>query len=189
MTRGKLKLEYITSDAERRASFKKRKKGLLKKARELCTLCGVPACVIIYGAYEPVPTVWPSPLDAQQIISRFGQLPETEQTQRLLTQESYTNERIHRSRKQVQKLERRNKMKDIDILMHRCMAGLSSPQNVPFNYITEMGHLADQKMQYIVARMEELQNNRAPEPSLGIAPGNTLTDAGTSSRPPGNDAP
>ncbi|KAL2458382.1 MADS-box transcription factor family protein [Abeliophyllum distichum] len=71
MTRGKIKLEYIANDAERKASFKKRKKGLLNKVHELCTLCGVQACAIIYSSYEPEPTVWPSELDAQHVISRF----------------------------------------------------------------------------------------------------------------------
>ncbi|KAL2471346.1 MADS-box domain-containing protein [Abeliophyllum distichum] len=48
MTRGKLKFEYISNDSERKASFRKRKKGLLNKAHELCALCGVEACAIIF---------------------------------------------------------------------------------------------------------------------------------------------
>ncbi|KAL2478577.1 agamous-like MADS-box protein AGL80 [Forsythia ovata] len=45
----------------------------------------------------------------------------------------------------------------MEILMHQCMAGLLNLQNVPPNYMTEMGRLADQKKQDILARMEELQ--------------------------------
>ncbi|KAL2461373.1 MADS-box transcription factor family protein [Abeliophyllum distichum] len=103
MTRGKIKLEYIANVAEWKGSFKKRKMGLLNKVHELCTLCGVEACAIIYSAYEPEPTVWPSPLDAQQLISRFQELPEMEQTPRMFNQESYTDKRIRKSQEQAQK--------------------------------------------------------------------------------------
>ncbi|XP_022897514.1 agamous-like MADS-box protein AGL80 [Olea europaea var. sylvestris] len=174
MTRGKIKLEYIANDAERRASFKKRKKGIMNKMNELCTLCDIQGCIIIYGAHEPQPTVWPSPLDAQQIISRFRELPEMEQTQRLFNQESYMIQRVQKSHKQAEKFQRINRLTDMEIQMHQCMAGLSSLQNAPLNDITEMGHLAERNMQDIMARMEELEKNRAT----------TLQMGGTSSSPP-----
>ncbi|XP_022897519.1 agamous-like MADS-box protein AGL80 [Olea europaea var. sylvestris] len=135
MTRGKIKLEYIANDAERRASFRKRKKG--------------------------IPTVWPSRLDAQQIISRFREFPEVEQTQRLFNQESYTIQRVQKSRKQAEKLQRINRITDMEILMHQCMACLSSLQNVPLSDITEMGRLAEQNIQDIKTRMKELEKNWA----------------------------
>ncbi|KAL2466567.1 Agamous-like MADS-box protein AGL80 [Abeliophyllum distichum] len=166
MTRGKIKLEYIANDAERKASFKKRKKGLLNKAHELCTLCGVQACAIIYSSYEPEPTVWPSELDAQHVISRFRALPEMEQTQRMFNQESYTDQKIRKSQEQAQKLQREKKIKDLEILMHQCMAGLLNLQNVPPNYTTEMGRLADQRKQDILARMEELQKIGVVNPQM-----------------------
>ncbi|KAL2478579.1 agamous-like MADS-box protein AGL80 [Forsythia ovata] len=103
----------------------------------------------------------------------------------------------------------------MEILMHQCMAGLLNLQNVPPNYMTEMGRLADQKKQDILARMEELQKTGVvnsqmegnqvmnfpsvnpslevgfgwghPGPSFSTQPGNT--NAGTSSNPPENDAP
>ncbi|KAL2520692.1 Uncharacterized protein Fot_24615 [Forsythia ovata] len=55
----------------------------------------------------------------------------------------------------------------MEILMHQCMAGLLNLQNVPRNYMTEMGRLADQKMQDIVARMEELQKIGAVNSQMG----------------------
>ncbi|XP_022858729.1 agamous-like MADS-box protein AGL80 [Olea europaea var. sylvestris] len=178
MTRGKIKLEYIANDAERRASFRKRKKGIVNKINELCTLCDIQACIIIYGAYEPQPTVCPSRLDAQQIISKFWEFPEVEQTQRLFNQESYTIQRVQKSRKQAEKLQRINRITDMEILMHQCMAGLSSLQNVPLNDITEMGRLAEQNIQDIKTRMKELEKNWATNLQMGE----------TSSTPPKDDA-
>ncbi|KAL2461370.1 Agamous-like MADS-box protein AGL80 [Abeliophyllum distichum] len=117
-------------------------------------------------SYEPEPTVWPSELDAQHVISRFRALPEMEQTQRMFNQESYTDQRIRKSQEQAQKLQRENKIKDIEILMHQCMAGLLNLQNVPPNYTTEMGRLADQRKQDILARMEELQKIGVVNPQM-----------------------
>ncbi|KAL2466570.1 S1 motif domain-containing protein [Abeliophyllum distichum] len=117
-------------------------------------------------SYEPEPTVWPSELDAQHVISRFRALPEMEQTQRMFNQESYTDQRIRKSQEQAQKLQRENKIKDIEILMHQCMAGLLNLQKVPPNYTTEMGRLADQRKQDILARMEELQRIGVVNPQM-----------------------
>ncbi|KAJ6434469.1 hypothetical protein OIU84_018060 [Salix udensis] len=55
MTRKKVKLAYITNDSARKATFKKRKKGLMKKVSELSTLCGIEACAIICSPYDAQP--------------------------------------------------------------------------------------------------------------------------------------
>ncbi|KAB1211245.1 Transcription factor mef2A [Morella rubra] len=49
MGRGKLTMELISKEKSRSATFQKRKKGLMKKAEELSTLCGVSVSMIIYG--------------------------------------------------------------------------------------------------------------------------------------------
>ncbi|KAK5813509.1 hypothetical protein PVK06_028960 [Gossypium arboreum] len=60
MTRKKINLAYITNDLARKAAYKKRKKGLMKKVCELGTLYGIDACTIINNPYESQPKVWPS---------------------------------------------------------------------------------------------------------------------------------
>ncbi|PPD79706.1 hypothetical protein GOBAR_DD23359 [Gossypium barbadense] len=52
MTRKKVKLAYITDDLARKATYKKRTKGLMKKLSELSTLCDIDACSIMYSPYE-----------------------------------------------------------------------------------------------------------------------------------------
>ncbi|KAL6135268.1 hypothetical protein ACLB2K_067496 [Fragaria x ananassa] len=69
MTRKKVKLTYITNDSARKATFKKRKMGLMKKVRELTTLCDIDACAIIYSPYDSQPEVWPSHLGAQRELT------------------------------------------------------------------------------------------------------------------------
>ncbi|XP_055819246.1 agamous-like MADS-box protein AGL19 [Solanum dulcamara] len=49
MGRAKLKMELITKEKSRNATFKKRKEGLLKKLYEFTTLCNVNGLMIMYG--------------------------------------------------------------------------------------------------------------------------------------------
>ncbi|KAL0007880.1 hypothetical protein SO802_009382 [Lithocarpus litseifolius] len=49
MSRGKLTMKLMESEKSRNVTFQKRKKGLMKKAYEFSTLCGVETCMIIYG--------------------------------------------------------------------------------------------------------------------------------------------
>ncbi|KAK0585776.1 hypothetical protein LWI29_033899 [Acer saccharum] len=63
MGRGKLSLEFIDNEKTRTTTYQKRKRGLKKKVEEFATLCGVPACMVIYGPKlknKPVEVnVWP----------------------------------------------------------------------------------------------------------------------------------
>ncbi|EEF40630.1 mads box protein, putative [Ricinus communis] len=59
-----MKHEFITNVSVRRMTFRQRRAGLLKKLKELATLCGIVACAIIFSAYDSSPDVWPSPAEA-----------------------------------------------------------------------------------------------------------------------------
>ncbi|KAL6348672.1 hypothetical protein AAG906_019371 [Vitis piasezkii] len=82
MARKKVKLQWIVDNAARKATYKKRVKGLMKKVRDLSILCGVDACVITYSPYHPEPQVWPSPIEAEQVIAAFRSRPENDQTKK-----------------------------------------------------------------------------------------------------------
>jgi hypothetical protein len=53
MTRKKVKLSSNVNDASIKATYNKRKNGVLNKVDELSTFCGIEACAIVYGPYEP----------------------------------------------------------------------------------------------------------------------------------------
>lgn len=78
MTRKKVKLAYITNDSARKATFKKKKKGLMKKMSELSTFCNVKAYAIIYDHYDSQPEVWHSPLGTQPVLADFKRMFEME---------------------------------------------------------------------------------------------------------------
>ncbi|KAK4799281.1 hypothetical protein SAY86_024646 [Trapa natans] len=77
MGRGKLALELIGKEKARKITYEKRKKGLIKKAREFSILCGVDTCMIIYGTptisdRPENPEIWPSdPREVECIIQRY----------------------------------------------------------------------------------------------------------------------
>lgn len=76
MGRGKLALELIPKEKARKITYEKRKKGLMKKAQEFTTLCGVDTCMIIYGPAGSTattePEVWPaSPEKVKLVIERY----------------------------------------------------------------------------------------------------------------------
>ncbi|CAN4110728.1 unnamed protein product [Withania somnifera] len=57
MGRAKLKMELISKEKSRNATFKKRKQGLLKKLYEFTTLCNVNGLMILYGSNSE-PDIW-----------------------------------------------------------------------------------------------------------------------------------
>ncbi|KAJ4836366.1 hypothetical protein Tsubulata_039589 [Turnera subulata] len=88
MGRGKLNMELISNERSRLITYHKRKKGLMKKAREFNILCNVDACVIILGpklGNHPVDLeTWPADRDeVMRIINRYR----TEGTERKKTQD------------------------------------------------------------------------------------------------------
>ncbi|PPE00463.1 hypothetical protein GOBAR_DD02513 [Gossypium barbadense] len=94
MTRKKVKLAYITNDSTRKATYKKRIKGLKNKIRELSTLCGIDTCAIMYNPYKSQPEVWPSPVVVQQILSKLKTIPEMEKSKNMMNQKTFLSQKI-----------------------------------------------------------------------------------------------
>ena len=64
----KLTIELIADKKSRYKTFKRREMGLKKKFYELCTLCDVKACLIVYGSdgdgpSSSQPRFWPKNRD------------------------------------------------------------------------------------------------------------------------------
>ncbi|KAL1535851.1 agamous-like MADS-box protein AGL80 [Salvia divinorum] len=174
MTRKKVTLAYITNDSERKASYKKRKKGLIKKVSELSTLCGVDACAIIYSPYDPVPEVWPSPLAAQSILARFRKLSNMDQSRKMVNQESFTRQRIKKASEQLRRLQKDNNCRELEAFMFRCITGQASVDSFNLTDVSEMGWVINQTLREIKGRMDamaaEHQRRLAAPPPLAPLP-------------------
>ncbi|KAK3430208.1 hypothetical protein EUGRSUZ_E01733 [Eucalyptus grandis] len=123
MTRKKAALAYIANDAARKATFKKRKNGLMKKVSELSTLCGIEACTIVYSPYQAEPEVWPSMLGARRAIARFKNMSEMDQSRRMVNQQEFIRQRIVKAEEQLKKQLRENREREIVQVMYRALVG------------------------------------------------------------------
>ncbi|KAJ7950669.1 Agamous-like MADS-box protein [Quillaja saponaria] len=166
MTRKKVKLAYITNDVARKATFKKRKKGLLKKVSELSTLCGIQVCAIIYSTYEREPEVWPSPFGVESIISAFRRKSEIDQNKNMVNQESFLRQRITKAEEQVKKQRRENREKEIERVMYRCLVGDQVLQKLSLADLNQLGWLIDKNIKEIGEKMKN---------SVAAAPKSSMT--------------
>ena len=123
MARKKVNLKWITNDSARRAAYKKRCKGLMKKTSELATLCGVKACVVVYGEGGAQPEVWPSPPEARRVLQKFKAMPEVGRFKKAQSQEDFIRSRISKLRDQVSKLDLANREHETARLLHESMDG------------------------------------------------------------------
>nr|KJB19488.1 hypothetical protein B456_003G105500 [Gossypium raimondii] len=123
MIRKKVQLAYITNDSLRKATYKKRNKGLMKKMSELSNLCGINACAIMYSPYESQLEVWPSPIEGQQVLSKSRMILEMEQRKNMVNQESFLSQSIVKVVEQLKKHCKDNQEKEMTLVMFNNICG------------------------------------------------------------------
>ncbi|KAF5726859.1 agamous-like MADS-box protein AGL80 [Tripterygium wilfordii] len=174
MTRKKVNLAYITNDSARKATFKKRKKGLIKKVSELSTLCGIDAAAIVYSPYDSQPEVWPSPGGVQHVISQFRRMPEMEQSKKMVNQESFIRQRIAKATEQLKKQRKDNREKEITHVMFQGLTG-QSLNGLNILDLNDLNWLIEQNLKDINKAFESdhsppVTAAPAPEPIAAPAP-------------------
>jgi len=87
MGRNKIKIEFITNERTRLATFNKRKNGLIKKAMELSILCGCELALIVIGSNNKLTTYASSDLD--DVLMRYTEGGFDEPGSDPLTNEDY----------------------------------------------------------------------------------------------------
>ncbi|KAK8685657.1 hypothetical protein V6N13_041656 [Hibiscus sabdariffa] len=117
MTRRKVTLAWITNNSNRRASLKKRRQGLIKKMKELTTLCGIDACLVIYSPQENEPMVWPSMDEVKRLVGKFYLVPELERSKKMMNMEIYMNEKLCKEQENLMKFNRKNKEVEVGQFM------------------------------------------------------------------------
>ncbi|KAI3997000.1 hypothetical protein MKX01_021276 [Papaver californicum] len=168
MARKKVKLAYIANDAARSVTFKKRRKGLMKKVSELSTLCGVTACAIVYGPHDRQPEVWPSPSDTHRVSMRFKSLPEMERSQKQMNQETFMLNRIGKVSEQLRKTQRDNRCMEISILLNHTLAG-KNLLDANTSDLFDLAWMLQERSKEVRDRMTKL--NKDPTPGVQTTPG------------------
>ncbi|KAL7204706.1 hypothetical protein ACSBR2_017751 [Camellia fascicularis] len=167
MTRKKVKLAFITNDSARKTTFNRRKKGLMKKASELSTLCGIDACAIIHSPYESQPEVWPNNLGVQRVLAKFTRMPEMEQSKKMITQEILIRQRIAKANEQLKKQLKHNREKEMTEVMYQCLSGRGL-QNLSMVDQYDLNWLIDQNLKEIGKKIESLKKTPQQEKLLGV---------------------
>ncbi|WOG89733.1 hypothetical protein DCAR_0208971 [Daucus carota subsp. sativus] len=170
MTRKKVKLAFISNDATRKATYKKRKKGLMKKVEELTTLCGIDACAIIYSPYDEQPDVWPDIAGVERVVEKFKSMPEMQQSRKMLNQESFTRQRIAKTNEQLKKQLKENREKEMTEVMSQCLTGQLGLHNLMLPDLNDLGFLVDQKLQEINKKMNEMALQEATQQQQVVTP-------------------
>ncbi|XP_042455057.1 agamous-like MADS-box protein AGL80 [Zingiber officinale] len=163
MGRKKVKLAWITNDATRRVTFEKRKKGLVKKVSELATLCGVEACLVVYGpqdAAEAEPEVWPSPAGTARVATRFNSMPEMYRWRKMTDQEDFLRQRVAKLQDQLRRQDRESRELEVSLFAHEIMAGGRSLDDADLNDAMGLVQMIDMKL--------KLVQNRIAGPSQGV---------------------
>ncbi|XP_055814883.1 agamous-like MADS-box protein AGL80 [Solanum dulcamara] len=168
MTRKKVKLAFITNDSARKATFKKRKKGLMKKVSELSTLCGIDACAIIYSPYDTSPEVWPNTIGAQRVLAEFKRMPEMEQSKKMVNQESFIRQRIAKASEQLKKQSKENREKEMTEIMYQGLTG-KGLQNLNLGDLNDLGWVIDQNLKEVYKRIEAVKKGASTSSSSSVA--------------------
>ncbi|WOL08856.1 hypothetical protein Cni_G17609 [Canna indica] len=173
MPKAKLDLVYIVNDSMRRSSYKKRKKGLVKKVSELATLCDVSACMILYGPQEDLPEVWPSEAKAARVVARLKSMPAMDQCRKMVNQEGYLRERTTKQQDQFRRLKRDTRELEVSLLMHELLAGCGRTLlDVGVDDATSLALMADAKLkavQEMIMRKTAQQSNEEAKNLLQLA--------------------
>ncbi|CAN4108294.1 unnamed protein product [Withania somnifera] len=168
MTRKKVKLAFITNDSARKATFKKRKKGLMKKVSELSTLCGIDACAIIYSPYDNSPEVWPNSMGAQRVLAEFKRMPEMEQSKKMVNQESFLRQRIAKASEQLKKQSKENREKEMTEIMYQGLTG-KGLHHLNLGDLNDLGWVIDQNLKEVYKRIETVKKGASTSSAAAAA--------------------
>jgi hypothetical protein len=155
MTRKKVRLAFISDDSARKATYKKRKKGIIKKVSELTILCGIPACAIISNPFDSKIEVWPDLAGAKQIIERY-QNSSVINGAKNVNQESFLLQRITKAREQLKKLKHDNHEKEMTIRMIEYMKNKQLPNDLSVSDLKEFEKLIEKNLKEIDNKIVEL---------------------------------
>ncbi|KAK4275004.1 hypothetical protein QN277_018150 [Acacia crassicarpa] len=169
MTRKKVKLAFIANDSARKATYKKRKKGLIKKIDELTTLCGIEACAIVYSPYDSQPEVWPSPFGAQRVLSKFRRMPELEQSKKMVNQEGFLKQRILKAKEQLKKQRKDNREKEMTQVMYQYLSAGKVLHNMTMIDLNDLAWLVEQNLKDVNRRIEALDKRAQSQRAADVA--------------------
>ncbi|XP_031121139.1 agamous-like MADS-box protein AGL80 [Ipomoea triloba] len=175
MTRRRLRLAYIVNESKRKTSYRKRKNGMLKKLNELTILCGVDVAIVMYNSFESRPVIWPSAGEFLQRITRLLNLPYAEQTRRMMSHESFVEQRLHKLSTKLLKVKKDNREGEMNALMHKILSGERTIDSLSSIDLNDLGWVLNSNLAKIGNKAEEIMRHSSTLASSTLAPAQTLT--------------
>ncbi|KAK7278066.1 hypothetical protein RJT34_23089 [Clitoria ternatea] len=155
MTRKKVKHVYIADVTARKATFKKRKKGIIKKVNELTILCGIQACALIASPFDSKIEVWPDSEGTRHIIERYQSTSIIDRSKNV-SQESFIVHRVAKAQDQVKKKHRENREKEVTLTIFQYLKSGIIPQQLNFEELKDLERLIEKNIKQVESRIEEL---------------------------------
>ncbi|KAE9619435.1 hypothetical protein Lal_00047349 [Lupinus albus] len=143
-----VKVAYINDINARKASFKKRRKGIFKKLNELTVLCGIQACAILQNPFDSEIEVWPNPSKANQVIERFQNISVTDES-RNMNQESFFIQRISKAQVKLDFQRQENHEKQMNLAMFEFMQTSKLPETLTITDLKVMNDLIEKHIKEI----------------------------------------
>ncbi|KAJ4900634.1 MADS-box transcription factor family protein [Raphanus sativus] len=171
MARNRVRMAYIENDNSRKATFRKRKGGIMKKALELSTLCDVPVAVFVQSEYKPVPEVFPASREAMgNVLAKWDMLSLVDKTKRMVNQEKFLQQRIDKATEGIKKVDKENKELAMKEVMFDCLSEKTAPCFLVKDDLPELAGVIDLYIKRLNRRMQILTMNDASSSSSVIPP-------------------
>uniref|UniRef100_A0A0D9UZV7 MADS-box domain-containing protein n=1 Tax=Leersia perrieri TaxID=77586 RepID=A0A0D9UZV7_9ORYZ len=165
MARNRIILKRIAKDSTRRVTLKKRRSGLIKKAGELASLCGIGVSVVVYEEGEVQPEVWPSAPEVRTILSRFTASPDLDRFKRVRNQEDYLQQRIAKIRETMSKEDDENRKRDATVMLYEAATGKRPLADLNVGELTNLVPVIDERIKNLKQRIERLGGEAPMDPS------------------------
>ncbi|GAU36856.1 hypothetical protein TSUD_213800 [Trifolium subterraneum] len=162
----KVKLAFITKDTARKATYKKRVKGLMKKLNEITTLCGIKACGIVFNPDDLEPQIWPSNEGVQSVLNQFLHVPEFDRDRKMLNHESYLKEKIQKLNEKLTKKTKENRKMEMTVQLYRFLEKGDITENLSIVDQDDLAYVINEKMEEINMKMMEMEINVQRAPGL-----------------------
>ncbi|PNX85604.1 agamous-like mads-box protein agl80-like [Trifolium pratense] len=145
----KVKVAFICNISARKECYRKRKKGIIKKMREIKILCDIPACAIISNPFNSNNTeVWPDLEEAKQVIERYQNLSQIDKTKNV-NQESFVLQRLTKAREKLEKQRQEIRDKEMTIRMIQYMKNKNLPDDVSVSDLKHFQKLIEENLKDI----------------------------------------
>ncbi|RDX69910.1 MADS-box transcription factor PHERES 2, partial [Mucuna pruriens] len=156
--------KLIEDLASRKVCYRKGRTSLLKKVKELTTLCDVDACAIVYGPGDKVPLVWPSRDKTKELLDKFENAPLSDRRRKNVNQQVYIEQKNKKIENQIVKLKEKNVEKDMSNFMHKIHDDGKSLSDFDASDLCRLLYYVERKLERVRVKAAHSQQQLSPNP-------------------------